>query len=105
MKLQGLTAAAIVQEQLSAPYTRWRHMDRMLRRLEEQHEVTQSARWSRYRSEVAREAELLPDTRERIAKRCEARMQELMRQRKPHVVEKPARVSLPIPPQRREATR
>lgn len=95
--LKPFTAEDLAEQQRNAPFVRWHHFQRLLRVLEVAHEVTQAARWSRYRSEVAREAELLPQTQEHIAELWRLREVELAKVRKPHAVEKPGRVIVPIP--------
>lgn len=104
--LRAFNATELAHEQRKAPFARWHHFDRLLRRLEARHEEAQSDRRARYRSESDREAELLPETRAHIAALWDAREEELARERGPHVVEKQGRVITPIPltPVRREAS-
>lgn len=72
---------------------------RMLQRLEDMQEQAQSDRQARYREESDFGAKLLPETRARILARWRAREEELLRERKPHAVEKPRDIR-PIPNRR-----
>ena len=103
MTLKPLTVESLVAEQRVASYVRWHHFDRILRRLEEIHEMTQHARQREARAHMLREAELMPDTRTRIAETWAEAQREIDASRKLHAVPV-ERVIRPIPDRRERAS-
>lgn len=100
MTLKPLTVPSLVAEQREAPFRRWKHFDRVLRRLEEIHEMTQHERQREAREHLMREAALLPKTRASIAELWSEAQSEIDVKHRPHVVE---RVIRPIPLKERSA--